>query len=117
MQEKIATELEFIYRRRSVRKFLDTPVSDEVIEQLIDAAVHAPSGKNLQTWHFVVVRNNTMIQDMVKAVEKKHEELLSAFRCRGEKEGLPGSSRLSYDFQKCAGSCVGVRGTLSYGCR
>ena len=76
MMEKKALELEFIYRRRSVRKFADTPVSDEVIQQLIDAAIHAPSGKNMQNWHFVVVRNKSMIQQMAILVEKKHELLL-----------------------------------------
>ncbi len=76
MPEQRKTELEFIYRRRSVRKFVDQSIPAEVIEQLIDAAVHAPSGKNQQNWHFVVVRNKQMIQDMVGLVEKKHEKLL-----------------------------------------
>ena len=69
-------ELEFIYRRRSVRKFLATPVPDEIVNALIDAAIHAPSGKNAQNWHFVVVRNAKMIADMAIMVEKKHEILL-----------------------------------------
>lgn len=45
LAEKDRTALEFIYRRRSVRKFTEQPISNEVIEQLIDAAIHAPSGK------------------------------------------------------------------------
>ena len=76
MPEQRKTELEFFYRRRSVRKFTEQSIPAEVIEQLIDAAVHAPSGKNQQNWHFVVVRNKQMIQDMVELVEKKHENLL-----------------------------------------
>lgn len=79
MTEKTRNELDFIYRRRSVRKFLDTPVPDEVIQQLIDAAMHAPSGKNMQNWQFVVVRNKSIIQGMVKAVEEKHKTLLPFF--------------------------------------
>ena len=91
MIEKNVPELDFIYRRRSVRKFEDTPVSDAVIEQLIDAAVHAPSGKNLQTWHFVVVRNKAMIQGMVKAVEEKHAALLPFFADDEKKQAFRGS--------------------------
>ena len=91
MNEKNVPELEFIYRRRSVRKFQDTPVADAVIEQLIDAAVHAPSGKNLQTWHFVVVRNKAMIQGMVKAVEVKHAALLPFFADEEKKQAFIGS--------------------------
>jgi len=71
------TELEFVYRRRSVRKFVDEPISDEVVQQIIGAAIHAPSGKNMQNWHFVVVRNKALIQEMADLVEKKHEKLLA----------------------------------------
>ena len=76
MTAKVPSALEFIYRRRSVRKFTGEPVSDEVVGQLIDAAIHAPSGKNMQNWHFVVVRNSDIIQKMAELVEKKHEILL-----------------------------------------
>lgn len=69
--------LEFIYRRRSVRKFTSEPVSDETLRMLIDAAIHAPSGKNLQNWHFVVVRDAEKIRQMAAVVEKKHAELLA----------------------------------------
>lgn len=47
---------EAIYGRRSVRKFKSTTVSDEVIMDLIDAAIQAPSACNLQGWKFLVVR-------------------------------------------------------------
>ncbi len=76
MSKQIMPELEFIYRRRSVRSFLDNPVPDDAVRQLIDAAIHAPSGKNQQNWHFVVVRNKALIQQMAKLVEEKHEILL-----------------------------------------
>ncbi len=74
--KEIVPELDFIYRRRSVRKFTGDPVPDEVVGQLIDAAIHAPSGKNLQNWHFVVVRNKDMIKEMAALVAMKHEHLL-----------------------------------------
>jgi FMN reductase [NAD(P)H] len=37
-----------IMRRRSVRSFLDTPVEDEKIQRLLEAAIQAPSGGNIQ---------------------------------------------------------------------
>ncbi|HOU11978.1 MAG TPA: nitroreductase [Anaerolineae bacterium] len=48
--------LEAIAQRRSIRKFKDTPVTDEQIRSLLHAATLAPSGKNAQPWRFVVVR-------------------------------------------------------------
>ena len=49
---------EVIEQRRSIRKFKDTPVSDELIEKLLHAATLAPSGKNRQPWRFVVVKED-----------------------------------------------------------
>ena len=43
--------------RRTVRDFSDKPVLKEVIDNCLKAAGTAPSGANLQPWHFVVVSN------------------------------------------------------------
>ena len=40
--------LQTISARRSVRKYNDRPVSDEDIQKILDAAMKAPSGLNLQ---------------------------------------------------------------------
>jgi nitroreductase len=44
-----------IENRKSIRKFKKDPVSRELIEKVIEAATHAPSGKNRQNWRFFVV--------------------------------------------------------------
>jgi nitroreductase len=41
--------------RRSIRKYKDTPVPRELIEQALEAARLAPSWKNLQCWRFLVL--------------------------------------------------------------
>lgn len=46
--------LETIMNRRSVRQFTDQPVTKEQVEQLLQAAVMAPSAMNAQPWHFIV---------------------------------------------------------------
>lgn len=47
--------LEAIKGRRSVRSFLDRPVERELLKQLVEAAIWAPSAGNAQTWRFVGV--------------------------------------------------------------
>lgn len=47
--------LEIIKKRRSIRSFTDQPVSQKNIEQIIEAAQWAPSGKNNQPWRFLVL--------------------------------------------------------------
>lgn len=49
--------LDTITTRRSVRKFTADPVSGELIDKLLGAAMLAPSAGNQQPWHFVVVRD------------------------------------------------------------
>lgn len=47
---------EVVRARRSVRKFLDTPVPSKDIETCLEAARLAPSGSNAQPWRFLVAR-------------------------------------------------------------
>ncbi len=68
-------KLEFIYKRHSVRKFKNKEVPNEDIKKIIKAATYAPSGKNVQNWHFVIVKNKEKIQQMAEIVEAKNEEL------------------------------------------
>ena len=53
-----------IMTRTSIRAFLDKPVSDETVEQLLKAAMAAPSAKNSQPWGFVVVRDRALLEKL-----------------------------------------------------
>ncbi|MEN8158392.1 MAG: nitroreductase family protein, partial [Bacteroidota bacterium] len=48
-------KLEIFFNRRSIREFKDQRIDNEAIEQLLKAAMYAPSAMNRQPWHFVVV--------------------------------------------------------------
>ncbi len=52
---------EAIYSRRAVREFTSQPVNEEVLRQLIDAAIQAPSAVNQQPWLFTVVRDKELL--------------------------------------------------------
>jgi nitroreductase len=47
--------LEAIYTLRAMRRLKTDPVPDELVWKVLDAAIRAPSGGNLQPWRFVVV--------------------------------------------------------------
>lgn len=53
-----------IYRRTSVRNFLDKDVSDDLIIQIIKAGMQAPSAKNQQPWEFYIVKNKKLIEKL-----------------------------------------------------
>jgi nitroreductase len=56
--------IQAIKSRRSVRKYLDTPLSKETIDTLIDTAKYAPSGMNEQPWGFIVVQDKNSIKEL-----------------------------------------------------
>lgn len=58
-------------RRRTVRQFSDRPVPRAVLDACLEAAGTAPSGANLQPWHFVVVSDPALKAQIRAAAEKE----------------------------------------------
>ena len=63
-----------IYNRRSIRKFIDKPISKKDIIDIIQSGIKAPSSKNRQPWKNIVIQGNTK------------EEMLKVFRQGIERE-------------------------------
>lgn len=61
-------------RRRTIRDFSDRPVPREVIEDCIRTAGTAPSGANLQPWHFVAVSDPAVKREIRAAAEAEEKE-------------------------------------------
>lgn len=55
--DEILDTMNSIIERRSIRKYKDQVVADEVITQLLKAGMYAPSAGNQQSWEFIVVKN------------------------------------------------------------
>ena len=58
-------------RRRTVRRFSQRPVPRAVLEACLEAAGTAPSGANLQPWHFVVVTDPAIKRQIRVAAEEE----------------------------------------------
>lgn len=56
--------LEVIHSRRSIRKFKKTPVAKELVDEIIGAAMMAPSAGNERPWHFVVICKSKILRDL-----------------------------------------------------
>ncbi len=54
--------METILTRRSIRKYTAQPVSDDLVTELLRAAMAAPSAGNQQPWQFVVVRDRATLE-------------------------------------------------------
>ncbi|MBC7466560.1 MAG: nitroreductase family protein [Bdellovibrio sp.] len=58
---------EAVQKRRSVRKYSDKPVPEQVMNKALDAALLAPNSSNAQTWQFHWVRTPALKKKMVDA--------------------------------------------------
>ncbi len=99
-EEMIARAREFyqeLRRRRTVREFADRPVPREVIDQCLHAAGTAPSGANLQPWHFVVISNPDVKAKIRSAAEKEEYEF---YHERAPQEWLDALAPLGTDEHK-----------------
>lgn len=56
-----------IFTRRSVRTFENKPVEKEKIEQLLKAAMQAPSAGNQRPWEFIVVQDKALLKKLSMA--------------------------------------------------
>lgn len=58
--------LDLMYQRRSIREYTDEKVSDAQVENILQAAMAAPSAQNLRPWHFVVVRKRKTLDKLAR---------------------------------------------------
>ena len=56
-----------LLKRRSIRKYLDKEVSDEIIEELLHAAMSGPSACNRRPWIFYVIKDQDKLSELRKA--------------------------------------------------
>ena len=69
------TDVQTLFRyQRAIRIFTAEEVPDELVNQVLTAAIHGPSGSNSQPWHFIVVRDPTVKQ----AISEVYEEARAA---------------------------------------
>lgn len=59
--------LEVIRQRKSIRRYKPDPFPDDVLNRVLEAARLAPSGKNLQPWRFIVVKNQERKEQLARA--------------------------------------------------
>lgn len=66
-----------IMERRSIRKYLDTPVEHEKLQQVVECGINAPSGMNKQPWAIRVVENQAFISETTELFKKAQPEMVS----------------------------------------
>ncbi len=74
MRERITAFYDDMRRRRTVRDFADRPVPRDIVETALLTANTAPSGANLQPWHFVAISKAETKKKIRAAAEVEERE-------------------------------------------
>ncbi len=97
MQARAAAFHAEMKTRRTVRDFSDRPIPEGVIEDCLRTAVTAPNGANMQPWHFVVVGDPAVKQQIRAAAEAEEREF---YERRASEEWLEALAPLGTDASK-----------------
>jgi nitroreductase len=97
MRERAEGFREEMGRRRTVRDFAPRPIDREVIENCLMAAGTAPSGANLQPWHFTVITDGAVKRRIREAAEIEEKEF---YEGRAPAEWLEALAPLGTDANK-----------------
>jgi nitroreductase len=89
--------LQLMSRRRTVRDFSPRELPQGVLENALKAAGSAPSGANMQPWHFVVVQDSAVKKRIREAAEAEEREL---YTHRASDEWLQALAPLGTDANK-----------------
>jgi len=66
--------IEAISNRRSIRKFTDKDIDDDIIRNILKAGIDAPSPKNTQPWKFIVIKEKSK-QELIKIMKDGIENI------------------------------------------
>ena len=99
---------EVLLKRRSVRKFTEEPVSEEMIEELLHAAMSGPSACNKKPWEFYVVSNPEVLKSLQSASKfTKMTAPLAMIVCGNLSRALP-LGMAEYWIQDCSAATENI---------
>lgn len=67
---------DIMHTTRAMRRLKSDPVPDDLIVKILSAGVRAPNGGNLQTWHFVVVKDPKIKKAVQVIYKKAYDEII-----------------------------------------
>ncbi len=108
--------IEAILTRRSTRDYKPDGVEQEKLDVILDAARQAPSGGNNQTNHFFVIRNQTVLRELIELVETAFAQMeLAEDLYSSLKHSIAASKKGGYAFCYNAPMLIVVANRKDYG--
>ena len=66
---------EVVHSRRSIRRYLDRPIPEDVLNEILDAGMYAPSAVDLQPWYFVVVKSKEQVERLYQIMGRVSDKI------------------------------------------
>ena len=97
-----------LLKRRSIRKFKEDKISEELINELLIAAMSAPSACNKKPWEFFVITNEEKLQELKKASRfARYDAPLAIVVCGNLSKALP-LQLSTYWIQDCSAATQNI---------
>lgn len=88
------TIVDEICKRRSIRKFKQSPITDDLIQELLRAATSAPTAANCEPWEFIVINDEAILSKIrKKMVFAKYQAPLGIVVCGNLKLAFKGPGK------------------------
>ncbi len=100
--------LEVFYKRRSIRKFTDEPVSREDLVTLLKAGMSGPSASNSKPWEFVVITEREVMDAFRKELQYAKMNAPAAICVLGSKRMQGNSSGERFWVQDCSAATENI---------
>jgi nitroreductase len=97
-----------IQGRKSIRRFKQTPVPDEVINKILDAGRLAPSANNTQPWKFIVIKDRVILKNMAAAVREMIDRMIPFAESENQAQRLAAYKSTYYTFFEHAPVVIAV---------
>jgi nitroreductase len=97
--------IEVIFKRRSIRKYTERAVDPEDLKKILEAGMAAPSAKNRQPWHFVLIQDKETLKRLADAhpYGKMLTEAAAAIAVCGDMNAAP-----DYWIQDCSAATENI---------
>jgi nitroreductase len=93
--------------RRSIRKWKNQEVPDELLKKAVELATWAPNGGNYQGWRFIIVKQKEIIAKMANAVQAVSDKIASWPEAKSWQEDVKRYQK-NASFFRNAPACIGV---------
>ena len=109
---QVTTDLfEAMRTLRAVRRFQSVPIPLSIVRQIIAAATHAPSARNVQPWYFIAVRDSAMKQAIAAPYQRAWQAargFIAATDADADIKDRPGYTKMMQRVDQLAGHLADV---------